>query len=331
MKFASAATLAILATGQYVKFEFYQFILADNTQLRYVNADAPIGIFQTGLTLSRTSCRQKRGLEVQTMQLEIWPQPDNPAGPVMVAGYPFVQAAHLGIFDGATVQMSKGFYNAPVLGVLDTSPGRVAWKQGKVNNVKPSRSKVILSIADDTQNFDVAMPRNVLQTGCVHSLFDSGCGLSRAAFTVSGSVSGAPGVLQFNTGLTQPNGYFDLGRIVFTSGVNNGLKRTVKSYVNASGQVTLIVPLPVAPSAGDTFSIEPGCPKTQAACENNNSAVAPAFNNKARFRGYPYVPVPETLYDGGTPNSAAPAIAGQGGAGAGSAFTGRIGRNTYVA
>lgn len=328
MKVASAATLAILATGQYLKFEFYEITLASGTVLRHTNADAAISVggntYLTGLTINRSSARQKIGLEVQELDIEISPQGDNPAGSISVAGYPFLQAVNRGVFDGARILFSKGFFNPPTLGKLDTTPGLVAWVQGKVNNAVASRSLARLTVCDDTQILNAQMPRNVLQTGCVHSLFDAGCGLVKASFTSTGTTSGTPTVLAFNSGLTQSNGYFDQGIVTMTSGANNGLSRAVKSYLNTSGVVTVIAPWPVAPAAGDTFSIVPGCDKQQATCSSTK------FSNLGRFRGYPYVPVPETLYDGGTPNDAAPTLGNQGGAGAGSNFSGKVGQGTYV-
>ena len=71
-----------------------------------------------------------------------------------------------------------------------------------------------------------------------------------------------------------------------TDGVcTSGISRTVKSY--AGGQFVFILPLPYDPTVGDTFSVYPGCDKTQAVCQSK-------FNNVARFRGFPFIPVPET-------------------------------------
>ena len=88
------------------------------------------------------------------------------------------------------------------------------------------------------------------------------------------------------TGHAQAAGYFDQGIVSFTSGANAGLTRTVKSYDPATG-FTFALPLPVAPSAGDTMTARPGCDKTLAQCRSK-------FNNANRFRGYPWVPTPET-------------------------------------
>jgi uncharacterized phage protein (TIGR02218 family) len=329
MKSASAATLAILATGQYFKFEFYDITLASGTVLRFTNADASIKVggntYLTGLTLKRTGAKQKVGLGVQEMVINASPQSDNPAGAVMVAGYPFLQAVNVGVFDGARVLFSKGFFNPPVLGVLDTTPGLVAWTQGKISNAVATRSAARLTVADDTQLLNTAMPRNLLQTGCVHTLFDAGCNLSRASFTSTNTVSGTPTVLTFNSALAHANGYFDLGIVTFTSGPNNGLSRVVKRYVNAGGNVTVIKPWPAPPAAGNSFTISPGCDKLQATCSGK-------FSNLSRFRGVPYIPVPETIY-GGAETAPIPTIGDVFSHAApivGSDFGGKLGPGTYV-
>jgi hypothetical protein len=81
------------------------------------------------------------------------------------------------------------------------------------------------------------------------------------------------------------DGYYDNGQIIFTSGINNGLVKAVKSYFDQ--QFLFNSPLPFAPSAGDTFIAYPGCDKTQATCTNK-------FGNLVNFEGFPYVPAPET-------------------------------------
>jgi uncharacterized phage protein (TIGR02218 family) len=50
---------------------------------------------------------------------------------------------------------------------------------------------------------------------------------------------------------------------------------------------TLLNPLPLVPSAGDAFTAYPGCDKTQATCTTK-------FANLGAFRGFPFIPQPET-------------------------------------
>jgi uncharacterized phage protein (TIGR02218 family) len=333
MKAASAATLAILAAGQYLKIEAYIIVLANGTTLYFTAGEVALTAgghtYLTGLTIVRTALSQKTGLEVQTMDMTIEPQADNPAGPITIGGAGFLSACRAGAFDGARITLSKGFFNMPAAGTqLDTSPGLVPWFQGHVNEIQAGRFSVDITVNADLELLNVQMPRNILQSGCVHTLFDAGCTLVKATFTTTGAISGAITANRFNTGLTQANNYFDLGVITFTSGVLNGSTYSVATYLNAGGSIQTIVPFTVAPSAGDTFSIVPGCDKAQATC---TTKFANMTTSGGHYRGSNYVPQPETLYDGGTPATAAPALGGQGGGqGAGSSFSGGLGKGSYV-
>lgn len=322
MKAASGATLAILATGQYLRADLYAITLATATTLYYTSSDAPLKVagqaYSTGLTIKRGRLSQKAGLEVQTMNLEIAPQGDNPGGAPTIGGLSFLSACRAGLLDGARVLMSKCF----LASWSDTTPGAVPWFQGRIADVKCGRFAAPLTVNSDLELLNISMPRNIVQTGCVHSLYDTGCTLSKATFQVSGTVSSlgaTPNLI--NSGLTQADDYFSLGTITFTSGVLNGRSFTVRRSANSGGAVLAVMPLTgVAP--GDTFTIAPGCDKAQATCSSK-------FSNLAHYRGYPYVPVPETLYDGGTQVGDVPTLGGQGGQSAGSALYGLIGPGTY--
>ena len=131
------------------------------------------------------------------------------------------------------------------------------------------------------------MPTNLIASSCINTLYGPACTLSKATYTSAGAVStGTNGATTFSSNLAQATGYFDLGYILFTSGANNGLQRTVKTFVSG-GNVTVVSPFPSAPANGDTFTITAGCTHTQAICQSK-------FNNLANFRGFPYVPPPET-------------------------------------
>jgi uncharacterized phage protein (TIGR02218 family) len=307
MKSASSATRAILAAGQYFRADLYTIELLSGTTVRYTTGDLPITVagstYATGLVIRRGSLRQSVGLEVSTLDLDIGPQTDWAGAPVTVSGVPFLAAIRSGLFDGARVTWSKLFLS----NWGDLSPGAVPWFQGRINNARAGRASARLVVHADTETLNVAMPRNILQSGCLHTLYDAGCGLSEAAFTVNGTVTatGPNGVVRFTTSLGNASGYFDLGRITFTSGANFNVSRPVKAYVSTNGVVELIAPLPTAPAVGDGFAIRAGCDKKQATCSSK-------FSNLARFRGFPYIPVPETLYDGGAVAQTAPAFGYQG-------------------
>ncbi|MBR7730764.1 phage BR0599 family protein, partial [Acinetobacter nosocomialis] len=85
--------------------------------------------------------------------------------------------------------------------------------------------------------------------------------------------------------LSQPQGWFTQGVVEFLEGVNIGIKRTVR--LHEAGALLLTLPLLEMPEIGEAIRVYPGCDKRLETCENR-------FNNRARFRGAPYVPIPET-------------------------------------
>lgn len=195
------------------------------------------------------------------------------------------------------------------------------------------RLSVSFQVSSDIAMLNVNAPPNLVEKRCRHTLFDAGCALLPSSFQVSGTVGSGSTVLNVNTNLTQPDKYLSLGRITFLSGLNATNPSTtyfVKYFANASGQFQLARPLPNVPQAGDLFVALPGCSKLRSQCINTNAAVAPPYNNGGRFRGILFVPVPETLYDGGTSQASTPSPGSDGGSGVGSPFSSRLGQqNVY--
>ncbi len=316
MRSASAATLAILAGGQALLAELYDITLATGQTYHFTNFQVPLTAsiyspaegpftYQTGLTIKRSTITQKAGTNAGTMKLTVSPQADSPNAPVLINGYPFLEACRLGFLDSAAMQMSKLFMNIPAAGAtLDTSPGAVGWFKGVAQDIQVGRLSAEITVDDYLALVGIQqMPRQLFGVGCFHQVYDAGCTLAKASFTSTGSVLAVTDAAHFTTNLTQADDYFDLGVITFTSGVNNGFAATVSSYKNASGALALRIPFPAPPAAGDTFSIYPGCDLQQSTCTTK-------FSNLAHFSGQPYIPVPETVIDGGT---AAPPAQTQGG------------------
>lgn len=70
-------------------------------------------------------------------------------------------------------------------------------------------------------------------------------------------------------GETKATGYYDYGRVRFTSGLNNGIEREVKSHALTASKavMTLQEPFPFTVSAGDTALIEAGCDRRATTCQ----------------------------------------------------------------
>ena len=214
-----------------------------------------------------------------------------------VTGIPWTQAARQGFFDGARICLERAFM--PTWG--DVSAGTLISFWGRVGQVQPSRTTVVITVASDLSLLQLPAPRNIYQPGCLHNVYDAGCTLLKSAFTVSGAATSGSTTSSVNTTLTQADNYFSLGGITFTSGANAGVTRTIKSYGQLGGVIVPALPFPLAPAAGDSFTAFPGCDKVIAGPnpssglpDVNYGTCKVKFNNLAHARGYPFIPTPET-------------------------------------
>jgi uncharacterized phage protein (TIGR02218 family) len=251
-------------------------------EYRYASSDIAITWDEftwdaTGLLIERDKVTSTLGVEVATVNLRV-----SASDTMLIEGLPFMIAASRGQLDGALIWIERAFLdgNNAVIG----QP--VIMFYGMASTVDANRSYVNVAVNSYTEKLNIKMPRNLYQPGCQHTLYGSGCGANRVTFMESGTVSSATTNTITPTSLAQSAGYFDLGAVVMTSGVLNGELRTVKSW--AGGVLKLVSPFTIAPSAGDTFKVYPGCDKTLTTCQNK-------FNNKANFKGFPFIPVPETM------------------------------------
>jgi uncharacterized phage protein (TIGR02218 family) len=327
VKTASAGTIALLASNApYFVAECYDFTI-NGVAYHYTSYDQPLTVggttYLTGLTIERGPIKESVGLTVETLDLRITPQADNPGGAPTIAGYPFLQSIRAGWWDGVRITMSKIFMPTPT----NTANGKTLIFTGRVSDCTAGRAVAKFTISSDMILLNTSMPRNLFQTGCVHTLFDAGCTLSPATFAVTAvpitALGPAVNVLTASS-LAQAAGYFARGRLVMTSGAAAGFSTSIQGF--ASGVITANKPLPsgsVAVHVGDQFTIYPGCDRQQSTCNTK-------FSNTAHFRGYRFLPQPETQYSGGTTASESLKPAGQQGITPGGTGSGAYNRSyTY--
>lgn len=281
MKSAGPALITLLAGHQFLMADLYTFTLASGSMLRYASADFDIvsggnTFIGSGPRMKRGRTRILRGVEVDTLDVSMFADTTD-----LVNGVPMLQAIARGVFDGAKVRLERAF----MANWGDTSAGTVVLFSGRVAETSISRTEAKLTVRSDLELLNVQMPRNLYQPGCVHTLYDGGCGVVKSSKGIASSVASGTTRSVVNCGLTAAASFYDQGTITFTSGQNAGVSRTVKAYT--PGVLTLSYPLPVVPAIGDGFLAYPGCDKSLATC-------AAKFSNAANFRGYPFIPVAET-------------------------------------
>lgn len=287
MRAASAGTIALLNSGnEFIMADLYTVSLfnpADSGHsavvLRWTSYDIPLTLSghlfdcaPTAPIITRGKTRLVAGLEVDTLDITLG-----------VAGFgtsPLTVSQ--GYFDNATVQLERVFMPTPG----DVSNGSVVLFSGFVAQVEPSSTTIKLTVKSDLAKLLVQMPRNLFQTSCSHVLFDAGCALTKATYTVSGIVGASSSTTLFGSNLTQADDYFRLGTLLFTSGANINLRFSVRAYAHTSGAVETAQVMPNAPANGDTFKITPGCDKSASMCDTR-------YSNLAHFRGFSFIPNPE--------------------------------------
>jgi uncharacterized phage protein (TIGR02218 family) len=284
MKNLSAPLLALLATGNYVYADLWTITLSGGVVVRWTSHDQPItylgNTFAKGPMIERGSISERKGLEVATLDMAITATNDTD----FINGAPLIPFIKGHGLDGANVKLERAYaadWTNPV--TIVGSVIRFAGKVTSINSIKGARAEV--TVSSWLVLLNASSPRNLFQAGCLHTLYDTECGLNPTSFRASGSVtSGGTGF--FTSNLTGVAGYYNQGRVVFTSGPNAGISRTVKT-INGSGRFALVQPLPVACAIGDTFYAYAGCDLAQATCQSK-------FNNINNFKGTPFVPLPTT-------------------------------------
>lgn len=228
--------------------------------------------------VKRGTIRNVIGVEVDELSLSLLCNSDT-----MVGNLPLTQFARQGGFDGARLVVTRSFSASHA----SAACGSLHLFSGRVGPLTISGSEVAMTIKSDLELLDVMMPRNVYMAQCQHTLYDSGCNLSAAAFTVTGNTTSGSTASAVHSNLAQADAYFSLGVMKFTAGQNNQVSRSVKLYAN--GVLTPVPPFQFAPATGDHFTVRPGCDKQQATCNAK-------FSNLLNFRGYPFIPTPEASY-----------------------------------
>lgn len=283
MRSASAKLIALLDADQFLMADLYTITTVQNDVYRYTNYDYDLVVGgyvykSDGPIISREGISLSLGIEVDNLSVTIDVTDDQTFEGVRV-----VQAFHNGQMDGARFKLERIFMdmNTPT----DTSAGTIKLFEGRLIEPELDRNTISVSVASDLDDLNVQMPRNLYQPSCTNTLFDSACGLLRQNHVVSTTIESGSTASRILCQVNQPQGWFTQGVIEFLDGGNKGLKRTVR--LHESGALLLTLPLLEKPQTGQRIKVYPGCDKRLETCDNR-------FNNRSRFRGAPFIPVPET-------------------------------------
>lgn len=94
--------------------------------------------------------------------------------------------------------------------------------------------------------------------------------------------------------VTDVSGFFDYGRVFFTSGLNAGISREIKRHILSGGTAVLDLqePFPRTVSVSDVATLEAGCDRTFEVCLSR-------FNNRLNARMEPQIPTTDVALQRG--------------------------------
>ena len=239
-----AGSIAGIATGQVLTYGSLDVPVLWNGYTYAANS-----LLVSGL---KYKCQTGVEPDKQTITISAWQG-------MTIGGAPFLQAIQQGMLDGAEIQRERAFFTS-FAGASLLSPlapiGTVILFKGRVTSVdKVGRSSASVTVESDLTLLKIQMPWKFFSTNCVWQLYSPGCGLTRATYTFSGAVGAGSTASVINWASASLN--FQQGSVTFTSGVNEGITANIKAA--SSNALTLLYPLPAAPSTGDTFTAVWGC------------------------------------------------------------------------
>lgn len=281
MKFANAETAALLQSARSVfMVELYTLTLVGGEVFRWASADVAIpygaNVWTPGPIIERGAVKTEIGMGVPTCDVTLYA-----TSAVTVLGLPLLQVALRGVLDGAELAIVRAFTPDPAQAIT----GTVHVFEGRIADAEVLSNAVRVTLKAHTELLDSMFPVNVYQPSCLWSLYSTGCGVSKAAHALAVTAAAGSSRGTILCGVVG-EGAYDLGEIIGVTGANAGVRRTVKRHT--AGSLQLSHPLPVAPAVGDTFTAWKGCDKTRSTC-------AGRFANEPRFKGFPYIPKPETV------------------------------------
>jgi uncharacterized phage protein (TIGR02218 family) len=193
---------------------------------------------------------------------------------------------HAGLWDFAAVEIFQ-------VNVADLSLGIIRQHRGRLGEVSLNRNSFTAELRGLAQQMQQVVG-DLYSPTCRADLGDAKCGINLASITVTGTVSGVTDNRSFtDSGRPENLGYFDSGKLTWTSGENIGLAMEVKTF--AAGAFVLFLAMPFQVTVGDTYSVYRGCKKRFA------EDCVTKFNNAINFRGEPHVPGnDQTMQVGGT-------------------------------
>ena len=229
----------LLTAHELTVADLFTIALADGTVLNWTSFDADIVVGATtysslGPRLKRGAIKWKRGVEASPLELSI----ASATTDIATSGLTVAQAIAAGSFNGATATLSRVYNPVRQPNGTCTASQPLMLFQGWIGKIEQGRPYAKITVNSLFERLNLQWPFTMLQPSCRWTLFDAGCTLNQASFATSGTAQGGSSRSRVIHTLTNATGYFDQGRIHFTSGQNGGIWRVVQSGIAAGASAS---------------------------------------------------------------------------------------------
>lgn len=281
-----------MQSGQFVYADCYTIEPKTGPTMRYTTAQQQVSVVPLGDVMRQTYgahdvliegllVKNSIGIEVDQQEVSI----SYSSSPNSFQGqFTWPQALLLGRLDGATIRRDRFIatdWGQPWLGGFPMFLGLVSSLD------KVGRQSATINVKSDLVLLDVQMPRDLFVPNCKNTWGDSQCGVNQEDWAVIGTVGADPTRSIIPWSGVDP--MYALGKIHVTSGVDMATRVRTISRVDGAN-LYLSYPLDFDLIAGDTFTAYPSCKRLKDSCIDFHGEP----NWRARFKGFPFVPVAET-------------------------------------
>jgi uncharacterized phage protein (TIGR02218 family) len=231
---------------------------------------------------------EKRGVETSSTTLTI---NYNPFDVIQGLDVTWYQALQSGVFDGCYLSIDRLYSPIPWSYQMANISSDYVLKNrffGLLDVGTDSGMKMTscqMKLESPTSLLNMQIPRNLVKPSCLNRFCDSMCTLIKSDYAYTVTAQSGSSKTAIISNVSEIDGFFSQGTMLGLTGENTGVSRTIKTY--ASNTATPGEPWKLSVSTGDTFTFYRGCSKTISVCE--------AYSNLTHFRGFPWLPVQNTL------------------------------------
>lgn len=186
-----------------------------------------------------------------------------------------------GVYDFAQIDISVVDYTQIEYGALHL-------KTGWIGKIYLANGQFHAELRGLTQTLQAHVGKLYSPT-CRAQLGNAQCKIDMTSRTLESTVTNVTSRTVFtDSARTEPAGTFHFGNVTFLTGDNIGMTHEIRRH-DASGTMTLLLPVPHDIVIGDSYRLTQGCDRTFATC-------ASRFNNAVNFHGEPHIPGTDRLY-----------------------------------